>query len=449
MSSESSLLTALFSAFDAANIRYAVMRNYQSLPTSAGGSDVDILIQGGQARMVQRLLKEVVIASSAVLLGIAESDKFFKACVLGPCSPTRCRYWGVCLDFNLGLSFKGCDLLADDAALPIHSHNGVWVLEDGFGAIVGLLKEALNNAHLDFRYLPRAQRLTDCDWSAVSKLLAPLGPAATRQLVSLTRPEIRSEDARTECIALRRDLMRNAMKKGWFRFACRRFANEWAKLRRYVSPSGLVIAILGVDGAGKSTVINSMLPALNAATHNSVVVQHLRPTVLPPLARLLRGKKSVDEVQMPPHGASPSGFVGSLVRAAYLTLDYILGYWVWTRVKIARYPTVVIFDRYAYDLAIDPHRFRIRLGASVTRWFVALVPKPDIVFCLHGNPDIIASRKNELSVAETRRQLDALEDFVRREPNAVLVSCDKDPESTVAHVMAETLSYLQKREKGR
>jgi thymidylate kinase len=204
----------------------------------------------------------------------------------------------------------------------------------------------------------------------------------------------------------------------------RRIIFEWGKIRRYINPPGIVMAVLGVDGAGKSTVINAILPALIAATHNAVIVQHLRPGVLPPLARLRGGRQGQPCPVLDPHSSKPSGIFGSLFRLAYLMLDYFFGYWFWTRPKIAKQPTVVIFDRYAYDMAIDPRRFRICLPNCVVGWFVALAPRPDLIICLHGTPEAITARKGELPLEETRRQVNALRSFASREPSAVLISTD-------------------------
>jgi len=143
-----------------------------------------------------------------------------------------------------------------------------------------------------------------------------------------------------------------------------------------------------------------------------------------------------------PHQSTPSGPIGSLFRLAYLTLDYIVGYWLSVRPKIAKRPAVVIFDRYAYDMVLDPIRFRINIPARIIGWLAALAPKPDLIVCLYGSPEIIAARKHELPVEETKRQVAALRAFASRQPQAVLVSTDTSLEETrdqVLHAMGDAL----------
>jgi thymidylate kinase len=126
----------------------------------------------------------------------------------------------------------------------------------------------------------------------------------------------------------------------------------------------------------------------------------------------------------------------------YLTLDYWLGYWIRVRPKIAKQPTVVLFDRYAYDMALDPRRFRIRLPASVAGLFAELAPKPDLILCLQGDPEIIAARKRELPIEETRRQVEALRAFASKESRAVLIATDTRVSETRDQVLGTILKFL-------
>lgn len=185
---------------------------------------------------------------------------------------------------------------------------------------------------------------------------------------------------------------------------------------------GFVVAILGVDGAGKSTVIDSIKPALYTMTRGEIYIKHLRPGLLPPLARL-KGKNAVPiGPVLDPHGSTPSGIFGSFARLIYLLADYVVGYWLLIRPKIANQPAIVLYDRYAYDMALDPRRFRIGLPGGLVYWFAKLAPKPDIIICLHALPKVIVKRKKELPIREIQRQVNELKKFAKNEPNAILIS---------------------------
>lgn len=208
---------------------------------------------------------------------------------------------------------------------------------------------------------------------------------------------------------------------------------------------GIFIVILGVDGSGKSTIINAIKPTLTAMSNNNIFIKHLRPGFLPPLARL-RGQR--DEQIGPvtdPHGSTPSGIVGSLLRIIYLMTDYILGYCLITLPKVKKQSAIIIYDRYAYDMAIDPRRFRIALPSKLIRWFTRLAPKPDLIFCLYGNPEVIAARKRELPLEEVARQVDALKEFAANEPHAVLISTEGTVVQARDQVLEAIANYCAKR----
>jgi thymidylate kinase len=442
---EGLFLHTLFERLNASGVRYAVMRNHEPLPHSAGGSDLDIVIAPADEALARGVVLEAIRSAGGVPIGIVRTVGFIKVYALGKPADAAGAWWGMCLDFNIGLYFQGLRLLDEDVAWPLQYHHDIPVLADGFAGILGVLKEALNNEIFPVRYAAAARGEAHRNWTQIEGLLAPMGRDALARLRAMLLSDAPPIELREECRKLRQDVVRHAFAQRGLLSVWQRVVYEWTKVRRYLKPSGIVIAILGVDGAGKSTVINAILPALNAATHNAVVTQHLRPTLLPPLSRLKGKTNQPAGPVLDPHGSMPSGKFGSLFRLTYLTLDYLVGYWLWTRPRIAKQPTVVIFDRYAYDMALDPRRFRIGLPRRVAGWFAALAPKPDLIICLHGSPEVIAARKQELPLEETRRQVDALRAFACREPRAVLISTDTSVEETRDKVLQEVCNVRNER----
>ena len=448
---ESGLLAELFKALNESRVRYTVMRNYYTLPHSAGGSDLDILIQPADADLARTATLKAIEEAGGVPIGCAETVGFFKIYALGRkpnSNPTE--WWGLGLDFNVGLHFSGLRLMEEKAVLPLRYHQGIPVLPDGVAGVLGVLKEVLHNGVFPARYAAAAREAAVDEWPRIESLLDPMGSPALTRLRAMLLSALPPDQLGGDCAQLRGEFLRHvATRVGLVRTFGQRIKYLQSKLWRYARPSGLVLAVLGVDGAGKSTLIHSILPALQDATHNAVTVRHLRPTVLPPLGRLKGRRYSNEGPVTEPHGATPSGTLGSLLRLAYLTLDYIVGYWLWTRPRIAKAPAVVIFDRYAYDMALDPRRFRIALPTPVTNWFAAIAPKPDLIICLLGDSETITARKGELSAAETRRQQTALRAFAEREPRAVLVSTDTDIAQTRDSVLDAICTYLHRRSHGK
>lgn len=449
LANEGLFLKALFRGLDEASVRYAVMRNFELLPDNAGGSDLDVLVDPADEARLRTVLAEALRVADGAVIGVANSIGFFKAYALGKSTRSAYPWWGLRVDFNIGLRYRGNSLLNESIAWPVRQHRGIPVLARGFSAVLGVLKDVMNNGTVPSRYVVAARVAAKEEWSQIEALLSPMGKIALGTFREMLLSSESLESLGGQCTALRREVARCQLGLAGFQYVRLCAAFEWSRVRRYLRPPGMVVAILGADGAGKSTVIGSILPVLNSATHNAIVVRHLRPNLLPPLARLKGKTQQPGAPVREPHGSTQSGWFGSLFRLAYLTLDYVIGYWLWTRPIIAKQPTIVLFDRYAYDLVLDPRRFRIRLPEWMNGMFIALAPKPDLVVCLHGDPETLSRRKGELSLDETRRQIEAMTSLARKLPQAILVSTDCELNKTRDEVLGALLSRLRERQKDR
>ena len=200
------------------------------------------------------------------------------------------------------------------------------------------------------------------------------------------------------------------------------------------------IAVLGTDGSGKSTILNAVVPKIEAETGKRVVVHHLKPDFLPPLGRFRGVKHEPGYVCVNPHGSRPSGFLGSLFRLTYLSCDYILGYWFKVRSALRCGDIACwIFDRYAYDMLLDPLRFRIRLPVWIIRFALVFIPKPDVVLCLGGDPAKIYARKPETTLADVERQVSSLKSLCRTVHQGIWV----DTTGTIEDSISAAFSALQ------
>jgi len=188
-------------------------------------------------------------------------------------------------------------------------------------------------------------------------------------------------------------------------------------------PCAPIVAVVGPDGAGKSTAIDH-LSRTEGWVFTRVERRHWRPGVLPDLSAFTPGSIRARRFRVePPAGAagsragSPasgddgggprpprrrSGRLGR-VRLAYYCADAWLGGWLRDR-PAAGHQRLVLYDRCLLDMAVDPARYGLRDGAAVERWWTSL-PRPDRVVLLAGSPDRIVERKPELTVPEVRRQI--------------------------------------------
>lgn len=185
----------------------------------------------------------------------------------------------------------------------------------------------------------------------------------------------------------------------------RRHLPHWQRIRKR---PGIFVAVLGLDGAGKTTLINLARRDLERLLHGTTECRHWRPDFLPRLAALMG--RDIDKTGAPnpnPHGKPPSGSLVSILRLAYYSVDYILGFWLSILPKLIKSEggaNVVFFDRYFCDYFIDPARYSVSSPEWIVRLFWLVVPKPDLIIMLRPEPEIVYARKPELPVEELRRQ---------------------------------------------
>ena len=173
---------------------------------------------------------------------------------------------------------------------------------------------------------------------------------------------------------------------------------------------GRFVALIGPDGCGKSTVADGVIAQLEQRFGPAEARRfHLRPGLIPPLARLVRPwrwfEAPSDCPVTDPHGSAPSSALPSLGRLLYYAGDYVAGYPVRVFPHARLRSGLVLFERYYYDFVVDPRRARIGLPTTVMRSLMPLIPRPDVTILLSAPAEVIHARKQELPIGEIARQV--------------------------------------------
>lgn len=200
----------------------------------------------------------------------------------------------------------------------------------------------------------------------------------------------------------------------------RNLISRVSRFYRFLNPPGFSIAVLGTDGAGKTTIIDAISEPLNEAVHNALFYEHMRPNLIPNIAQLF-GREKQSGTVVDPHEAETSGFIGSLLRLLYYSTDYIFGYWFKVYPVTVKKSSIWIFDRYYYDYLIDPKRARMNLPNWVIKIMRFFIPEPDLILCLGASPEVIHTRKPELPLNEVITQVNKLKIFCENESKATWI----------------------------
>ena len=169
-------------------------------------------------------------------------------------------------------------------------------------------------------------------------------------------------------------------------------------LKNSKKSNGFIVTFSGVDGAGKSTVIENIAYRIEKQFRKKVVVLRHRPSVLPILSVWSKGKEKAhqDTISSLPRQGKNSSFLSSLLRFTYYYCDYLFGQFVIYFKHILR-GHVVIYDRYYFDFINDSKRSNIVLPKKISRFGYHLLLKPKYNFFLFADANTILNRKKELS----------------------------------------------------
>jgi thymidylate kinase len=426
-------VVTLFSVLEEENIGYCILAGYDTLPDNLQ-SDIDFMVSNEdfirlgalvtevarrtQTQFVQSLNHEIS-ACSFVIARVSEGN--VEGLRLDPCSDYR-RHGRIWL--------KASEILARRRKHP----RGFWVPApaDAFAyyLIKRIDKRSFNSGHGEYLSGLYREDPAGCD-AAIARLWSPQAAAQLARAASECLWDQVVGDTSFFAGDLNRHSKPDRGKGYWVRECGRRFS-------RFIQPTGVVVAFLGPDGVGKSSVIDGVQRGLRECFSRTDLF-HFRPA-------LLRGTVAGREFTATPHGKPNRATAGSFAKLLFLWLDYVLGYWVRVRPLLVR-SSLVIFDRYFDDAIADPRRLRYGGPAWLTKLAARCIPSPHLLLILDAPAEVIHARKQELEVAviEGRRAAYAQIAHGARSRVARVIDASQPLEQVRAQAWNEVLAYMENR----
>lgn len=162
------------------------------------------------------------------------------------------------------------------------------------------------------------------------------------------------------------------------------------RVRDWLRPATPWVALLGVDGSGKTSVLNRLVQVLPSA-YTGLFVMHRRPQIV------FRSAAAQQPGPIQHYAKLPHHPILSVFKLGAIGCDWLLGYWFRIRWRQTR-GMLVVADRHALlDLLADPHRYRYAGPKWLIRLCVRLLPMPDVIIFLDAPVAVLQARKTELT----------------------------------------------------
>ena len=422
-------------ALESHDIPYVILAGHRDYPERIA-SDIDFMVCERDFARLPAILSAPECVSGAQIVQILEHEISARYFVLARQEGGRIAYLhpdsAASYRFDARLWLRSESVLATRRRSP----GGFWIPAAAVEFEYYLFKRVEKKC-VELRHLQQLGNLLNEDASGCRESLRRMFPAELVQ-------EVASAVARTDVdwFRTRQDALARWLRAGVPResMPCRMRsrAQEWLRIfRRVTNPTGFIVAILGPDGSGKTTVIEHIEKEF-ACAFRGVRRFHLRPHF---------GRTAGGTTVSDPHAQEPRGRLASCLKIGMFVADYWSS-WLRQVMPSKIRSTLIVFDRYYHDLLVDQRRYRLPERFALPRWISPLIPQPDLWLVLDAPAENLVARKGEISLESARSLTTAYAALAHRLPNAVVIDSGASVEQTLQAAVRAVRERLGVRAQG-
>ena len=427
----------IFESFNSNNIDYAIIHSYQYLPDRFD-SDIDTVINVPNIKGAIKLLDDTLVGTGWRVIQFWRHENYAADCVISNDKEF------LQVDFCTHYERNGRIVLSVQELLDgKRMHKNFYVPKPQTEFTYILAKKILKQVFSD----GSKQQLTAL-WKVMSEKEKKDTKIGLKRFIE--EDEINEilecvESSRYDLIDLKQ--VHKALIKKTFNIVDSLHYKVFDLRRRFeriVHPTGLFIVLLGVDGAGKTTIAGTLkkryITAFRRIDH-----YHSRVRVLNDISQLKKDAAPINASD--PHGKKQkAGKFTSVIKFGYYFLDFLIGNVKITVAKIRS--TLVLVERYYYDYSIDKVRYNLNLSDKFLSFFGHFILKPDVIFILTGDSKKLMDRKHEITINEIDEQKKKLNDRFINNPKAVFIDTTEGTvDECVAKMLKECNAIMRKRRK--
>lgn len=379
--------------------QYCILRNYEKLPEHVG-DDIDILLEGDDS-VVDSIVVPIIES-----LGWDYLIKFRKEGF----SPIVCMYTtdntvDTCqLDIYTAFFWRGNRFADEQAVLRTKYKFGqFWAADHGADLAITIAKELMGSEKVREKYRPKMAPFAKEGRESLFAVLEPIYGNLTSNLF-----EALIESKYSDIDSFAKPMKKIVRKQSFATYLKKSRKGYFERVKHWIKPEGKLIAFVGPDGSGKTTLIGKENLYLERLFPHNSKIFHRRYEIFPELhtghglssmkGTIVSGKSNLDKDSntVKKQKRSLLSKLAAWFVVDYYTLEFMIGGRIARR--LIRKRTLILYDRYYYDHFVQPATRD--LIWPFRHILLGLVRKPDLIIHLIASGEHIYKRKQDLNKDE-------------------------------------------------